>query len=238
MYASKGKIFLQAAHFPWRWVGGQVVATGGLEPGWTRPGWMGGADATGLLHECAGPALPCRLLACTQPTVLGRVSSPRFTCQPTQTGFASAVKHTSARPSTHPPPLPARRAPPSQVQAVGNVLRQCYADPAAVTDELVDIILKPGLQPGAVEVRHGCWRHGCSGGMVVDGFVGGMWLFCTVRRHAAPWNKIIPPLIAKQVVKLLQGSGSGVSCVGSALCTSAGEPLCCQRGAGRGEGGV
>lgn len=37
-------------------------------------------------------------------------------------------------------------------QAVGNVLRQCYADPAAVTDELVDCILKPGLQPGAAEV--------------------------------------------------------------------------------------
>ncbi|GAB4815280.1 hypothetical protein N2152v2_002326 [Parachlorella kessleri] len=37
-------------------------------------------------------------------------------------------------------------------QSVGNVLRQCYHDPAAVTDELVDCILKPGLLPGAVDV--------------------------------------------------------------------------------------
>lgn len=32
------------------------------------------------------------------------------------------------------------------------MLRQCYGDPAAVTDELVDLILTPGLQPGAVDV--------------------------------------------------------------------------------------
>lgn len=38
------------------------------------------------------------------------------------------------------------------MQGVRNVLRQCYGDPAAVTDELVDMILKPGLQPGAVAV--------------------------------------------------------------------------------------
>lgn len=37
-------------------------------------------------------------------------------------------------------------------QSVRNILRQCYGDPAAVTDELVDVILKPGLQPGAVDV--------------------------------------------------------------------------------------
>lgn len=37
-------------------------------------------------------------------------------------------------------------------KSVGNVLRQCYAEPSAVTDELVDCILKPGLQPGAVDV--------------------------------------------------------------------------------------
>ncbi|KAI3430275.1 hypothetical protein D9Q98_004871 [Chlorella vulgaris] len=37
-------------------------------------------------------------------------------------------------------------------KGVRNVLRQCYGDPAAVTDELVDMILKPGLQPGAVAV--------------------------------------------------------------------------------------
>lgn len=37
-------------------------------------------------------------------------------------------------------------------QAVRNILQQCYANPAAVTDELVDVILKPGLQPGAADV--------------------------------------------------------------------------------------
>lgn len=35
---------------------------------------------------------------------------------------------------------------------VRSVLRQCYARPEAVTDELVDIILNPGLQAGAVDV--------------------------------------------------------------------------------------
>lgn len=33
-----------------------------------------------------------------------------------------------------------------------SVLQQCYGDPATVTDELVEVILKPGLQPGAVDV--------------------------------------------------------------------------------------
>ena len=32
------------------------------------------------------------------------------------------------------------------------VLRQCYGDPAAVTDELVDAILSPGLTDGAAAV--------------------------------------------------------------------------------------
>ena len=36
--------------------------------------------------------------------------------------------------------------------AVRSVLRQCYGDPAAVTDELVGCILEPGLRPGAAEV--------------------------------------------------------------------------------------
>ena len=31
---------------------------------------------------------------------------------------------------------------------VKNVLQQCYGDPAAVDDELVGNILRPGLQPG------------------------------------------------------------------------------------------
>lgn len=32
------------------------------------------------------------------------------------------------------------------------VLREAYADADAVTDELVDVILRPGLEPGATEV--------------------------------------------------------------------------------------
>lgn len=39
-----------------------------------------------------------------------------------------------------------------RLQGVRSVLQQCYGDPAAVTDELVDLILSPGLQPGAVDV--------------------------------------------------------------------------------------
>ncbi|KAG5181483.1 Alpha/Beta hydrolase protein [Tribonema minus] len=40
----------------------------------------------------------------------------------------------------------------AKAKAVKNVLQQCYGDPAAVTDELVDCILRPGLEPGAVKV--------------------------------------------------------------------------------------
>lgn len=38
-----------------------------------------------------------------------------------------------------------------QSKAVSNILKQCYGDPDAVTDELVNYILKPGLEPGAVK---------------------------------------------------------------------------------------
>jgi len=64
------------------------------------------------------------------------------------------VTHTRAphpRAPTHcnePPPHPHT----GPNQSVKNVLRQCYGDKDAVTDELVDCILKPGLQPGAVDV--------------------------------------------------------------------------------------
>lgn len=37
-------------------------------------------------------------------------------------------------------------------QTVSNILKQCYGDPEQVTDELVDCILTPGLEPGAVKV--------------------------------------------------------------------------------------
>ena len=40
----------------------------------------------------------------------------------------------------------------AQANAVRSVLREAYGDPATVTDELVDCILKPGLQPGAAAV--------------------------------------------------------------------------------------
>lgn len=37
-------------------------------------------------------------------------------------------------------------------KAVKNVLCQAYHDESAVTEELVDCILKPGLEPGALDV--------------------------------------------------------------------------------------
>jgi len=37
-------------------------------------------------------------------------------------------------------------------QALKNILGQAYASDVDVTDEIVDIILQPGLQPGAAEV--------------------------------------------------------------------------------------
>lgn len=37
-------------------------------------------------------------------------------------------------------------------QAVKSILQQCYGNPETVTDELVELILKPGLQPGAARV--------------------------------------------------------------------------------------
>lgn len=40
----------------------------------------------------------------------------------------------------------------AKAKAVSNILKQCYGDPDQVTDELVDCILTPGLEPGAVKV--------------------------------------------------------------------------------------
>lgn len=37
-------------------------------------------------------------------------------------------------------------------QAIKNVLSQAYYDSETVTDELVDCLLKPGMQPGAAKV--------------------------------------------------------------------------------------
>ena len=50
------------------------------------------------------------------------------------------------------PPHPAKLCNTCSAAGVRQVLQQCYGDPAAVDDELVDIILNPGLQPGAVFV--------------------------------------------------------------------------------------
>ncbi len=38
------------------------------------------------------------------------------------------------------------------MQTVKNILQQAYHNKDTVTDELVDVILRPGLQPGAVDV--------------------------------------------------------------------------------------
>jgi pimeloyl-ACP methyl ester carboxylesterase len=40
----------------------------------------------------------------------------------------------------------------AQPETLRNILRQAYADPNSIDDETLDIILKPGLQPGAAEV--------------------------------------------------------------------------------------
>ncbi|CAM9297733.1 unnamed protein product, partial [Chrysoparadoxa australica] len=40
----------------------------------------------------------------------------------------------------------------AQAKTVKSILQQCYGDPNTVTDELVDLILKPGLTDGAVKV--------------------------------------------------------------------------------------
>jgi hypothetical protein len=37
-------------------------------------------------------------------------------------------------------------------QAIKNVLKQAHYDPDTVTDELVDCLLKPGMEPGAARV--------------------------------------------------------------------------------------
>ena len=40
----------------------------------------------------------------------------------------------------------------ARAETVKNILKEAYGNPEAVTDELVECILKPGLQPGAAEV--------------------------------------------------------------------------------------
>jgi len=40
----------------------------------------------------------------------------------------------------------------AQPKVLKKILSQAYADSTTVGDEIVDIILKPGLEPGAAEV--------------------------------------------------------------------------------------
>ena len=40
----------------------------------------------------------------------------------------------------------------AQREGLRNILRQAYADPNAIDDETLDLLLKPGLTPGAVAV--------------------------------------------------------------------------------------
>ena len=40
----------------------------------------------------------------------------------------------------------------AQREGLRNILRQAYADPNAIDDETLDIILNPGLTPGAAPV--------------------------------------------------------------------------------------
>ena len=47
------------------------------------------------------------------------------------------------------------------LQAVKNVLRECYGDKDAVSDELVDFILKPGLEVRLPEAVWDKTNHSC-----------------------------------------------------------------------------
>lgn len=74
-------------------------------------------------------------------------------------------------------------------QGVRSVLRQCYADPAAVTDELVELILQPGLQPGAVHVFLDFISY--SGGPLAEDLLAGCTVPVSVLWGAEdPWEKV------------------------------------------------
>lgn len=72
---------------------------------------------------------------------------------------------------------------------VRNVLKQCYADASAVTEELVDVILKPGLDPGAVHVFLDFISY--SGGPLPEDLVRNCPVpVSVVWGDADPWEKI------------------------------------------------
>jgi hypothetical protein len=88
------------------------------------------------------------------------------------------------------------------LQTVRNILREAYGDKSAVNDELVEVILKPGLEPGAVRVFLDFISY--SGGPVsnpgeccmLDGsaasLVGGPPILCTcssLLQHISSGNK-------------------------------------------------
>ena len=120
-----------------------------------------GGRAAGVSGEwgCGGGSHTERLLGLgvwqAQRGVVAAASgyAPQAPAHPPTLGI---TMHTTSRtppsnPSLPPHPCP---APPRLLclQGVKSVLQQCYGDPAQVTDELVEAILTPGLQPGAVDV--------------------------------------------------------------------------------------
>lgn len=76
-------------------------------------------------------------------------------------------------------------------KAVKNVLQQAYHDSDTVTDELVECVLKPGMEPGAVQVFLDFIRCGlppcCVGpNAAADNFKRRLWCSCLCR--CAPYG--------------------------------------------------
>lgn len=73
-------------------------------------------------------------------------------------------------------------------QSVRSVLRQAYCDPAAVTDELVQLILQPGLQPGAKRVflDFVCYNSGCAPPRRINSFDRHLTLPLTLLERSSP----------------------------------------------------
>ncbi len=97
--------------------------------------------------------------------------------------------HTPQPPPLHKFSYPHPFQHPHPTQAVKNILQQCYANPAAVTDELVDVILKPGLEPGAVDVFLDFISY--SGGPTPEGLMRDVRVPVSVVWGAEdPWEKV------------------------------------------------
>lgn len=73
--------------------------------------------------------------------------------------------------------------------SVKQVLQQAYHNPETVTDELVEYILKPGLQEGAVEVFLDFVSY--SGGPLPQKLLQGVEVpVCMVWGDRDPWEKV------------------------------------------------